>query len=338
MTNPTVGFGPIGMGVIGAGVIGRLHAQHLVSRVSGARLLAVSDVVADVARSCGEANGVTAYDNHHALLADPSIDAVVIASPPDTHAALIEDAAHAGKHVFSEKPIDCTLEKIDRAVSAVQRAGVKLQTGFNRRFDANYHAAHEAVAAGKVGRPLITHIISRDPKPPSLSNTRAVGGLFLDMTIHDFDMARFVTGSEVGSVHAVGATMLEGCGEPDTALVTLRMASGALVSIDNGHTTFGYDQRIEVFGSNGMIATTNEKPHTALLTDATGSHAILPWHFFIERYAESYVQELSAFVECIVNDTQPPVTADDGRKAVVIAFAAQRSFEEGRSVAISEVE
>ncbi len=327
----------LGFGVIGTGAIGRLHAQHLVSRVPGARLVAVSDVVAEAARSCAEATGSTPYDDHHALLADPQVEAVVIASPPDTHAAIIEDAAAAGTQIFAEKPIDCTLEKIDRAIAAVARAGVKLQIGFNRRFDANYHAVHDAVASGKIGKPLIAHIISRDPKPPVLSNTRAVGGLFLDMTIHDFDMACYLMQSDAESVYAVAGTMLEGCGEPDTAIITLRMANGALVTVDNGHTAFGYDQRAEVFGTEGMIATLNEKPHSALLTDSTGSHAVLPWHFFIERYAESYARELRAFVDCVVQDSEPLVTASDGRRAVLIAFAAQRSYDEGRPVLVREI-
>lgn len=328
----------LGFGVIGTGAIGRLHAQHLVSRVPGARLVAVSDVVAEAARSCAEATGSTAYDDYRALLTDRQVDAVVIASPPDTHAAIIVDAAAAGKQIFSEKPIDCTLDKIDRAIAAAEKAGVKLQIGFNRRFDANYHAVHEAIVAGRIGRPLIAHIISRDPRPPVLSNTRAVGGLFLDMTIHDFDMACYLTQSQVESVYTIAGTMLDGCGEPDTAIVTLRMANGALVTIDNGHTTFGYDQRAEVFGTEGMLATQNDKPHSAHLTDSTGSHAVLPWHFFIERYAESYARELRAFVECVVQDSEPLVTADDGRRAVVIAFAAQRSYDEHRPVLISEVE
>jgi myo-inositol 2-dehydrogenase/D-chiro-inositol 1-dehydrogenase len=280
---------------------------------------------------------VKSFVDHNALLADPAVDAVVIASPPDTHAAITIDAANAGKHVFTEKPVDMTFEKIDAAIAAVERAGIKLQVGFNRRFDANFKAVHDAMVSGKVGQPLICHITSRDPIPPSLSNTRAVGGLFLDMTIHDFDMACYLTQSDVESVYAIAATMLEGCGEPDTAIVTLRMANGALVTIDNSHTTFGYDQRAELFGTLGMIATSNEKPHSALLTDASGSHAVLPWHFFIERYAESYRRELEAFVECIHRDLEPPVTTTDGRRAVAIAFAAQRSYDESRPVHLIEV-
>jgi len=326
----------LGFGVIGAGAIGRLHARHLASQVEGARLVAVSDVVPEVAESCAQEAGARAYGDHRELLANPQVEAVVISSPPDTHAEIIEQAAAARKQIFCEKPIDCDLEKIDRALAAVAGAGVKLQIGFNRRFDANYNAAHEAVAGGKVGRPLIIHIVSRDPKLPVVSDTRSVAGMFLDMTIHDFDMARYLTGSEVTEVFALADRRLHDAGDLDTALVTLRFADGAYGTIDNGQTAYGYDQRVEVFGTDGMVATENERPHSATLTDSAGSHSVLPLYFFIERYAESYRRELEAFVECIQRDTEPPVTGRDGRMAVVIALAAQRSCDEGRPVPLSE--
>ncbi len=326
----------IGFGVIGAGAIGRLHARHLTSSVPGARLVAVSDVVHAAADACAQETGAKAYADPSGLLGDEQVDAIVVASPPDTHAAIIEAAAAAGKQIFCEKPVDCEINKIDRALAAVERAGVKLQIGFNRRFDANYRAAHEAVASGKVGRPLIVHIVSRDPKLPAVSDTRDVAGMFLDMTIHDFDMARYLTGSEAASVYALGGAMLDGAGELDTALVTLRMTNGAIVTIDNGQTAYGYDQRVEVFGTEGMVSTENEKPHSATLTDGAGTHSVLPLYFFIERYAESYARELRAFVECIQENTEPPVTGADGRIAAVIALAAQRSYEEGRPVVLSE--
>jgi myo-inositol 2-dehydrogenase/D-chiro-inositol 1-dehydrogenase len=326
----------VGFGVIGAGAIGRLHAQHLASRVPGARLVAVSDVVRAAAEACAEATGAAAYEDHRDLLADPQVEAVVIASPPDTHAAMIEEAAAAGKQVFCEKPIDCELDKIDRALAAVARAGVKLQIGFNRRFDANYRAVREAVVAGKIGRPLILHIISRDPTLPVVSDTRDAAGLFLDMTIHDFDMARYLIGAEVTEVRALAGRTLHDAGDLDTALITLRFASGTFGSIDNGQTAYGYDQRAEVFGTEGMVSTDNEKADHATLTDSAGSHSAVPLYFFIERYAESYLRELREFVDCIRNDTKPPVTGADGRAAVVIALAAQRSYEEDRPVLLSE--
>ena len=326
----------IGFGVIGAGAIGRLHAQHLAARIPGARLVAVSDVSREAADACAEAAGAAAYEDHRALLAHPQVEAVVIASPPDTHAALIEEAAAAGKQVFCEKPIDCALGKIDRALAAVARAGVTLQIGFNRRFDANYRAVRDAIASGKVGRPLTVHIISRDPRLPAVSGTRSVAGMFLDMTIHDFDMARYLTGSEVTEVHALAARRLHNAGDLDTALLTLRFADGAFGTIDNGQTAYGYDQRVEVFGTEGMAASENERPHSATHTDSEGSHTVLPLYFFIERYAESYLRELREFVDCLRQGAQPAVTGADGRAAVVIALAAQRSYDEGRPVLLSE--
>lgn len=326
----------IGFGVIGAGAIGRLHAQHLALSVPGTRLVAVSDVVRAAAEACAEVHGAAAYEDHRELLADPRVDAVVIASPPDTHAAIIEDAAAAGKQVFCEKPIDCTLDKIDRALATVARARIKLQIGFNRRFDANYRAVHEAISSGKIGRPLILHLISRDPQLPVVSDTRDVAGMFLDMTIHDFDMARYLMGSEATEVYALAGRMLQDAVDLDTALITLRFADGAFGTIDNGQTAYGYDQRAEVFGTDGVVASENERSYHATLTDSAGSHSPLPLHFFIERYAESYAQELREFVDCIRDDSQPPVTGADGRIAVVIALAAQRSYEEGRPVSLSE--
>ena len=326
----------IGFGVIGTGAIGRLHARHLVSSVPGARLVAVSDVVHAAADACAQDTGAKAYAGPSGLLADPQVEAVVIASPPDTHAGIIEAAAAAGKQIFCEKPIDCEIEKIDRALAAVARAGVKLQIGFNRRFDANYRAAHEAVASGKIGRPLIVHLVSRDPKLPVVSDTRNAAGLFLDMTIHDFDMARYLTGGEVTEVRALAGRMLHDAGDLDTALITLRFADGAFGTIDNGQTAYGYDQRAEVFGTEGVVATENERPNRATLTDSAGGHTALALYFFVERFAESYIAELRAFADCIRQDTEPSVSGADGRIAVVIALAAQRSYDEGRPVSLSE--
>ncbi|OGO52080.1 MAG: inositol 2-dehydrogenase [Chloroflexi bacterium RBG_16_68_14] len=325
----------IAVGLIGVGAIGRLHAKHLASRVPGASLAAVADIDRAAAEACAaECGSPDVYDQYHDLLQDPAVQAVVVCSPPDTHAQIIEEAAGSGKHVFCEKPLDCDLDKIDRALKAVSRAGVKLQVGFNRRFDANFRYVHEAVGSGKVGQPYTLRITSRDPQLPQASGSRATVGLFLDTMIHDFDMARYLTGSEVVSVYALADAMIEGSEEIDTAVATLRFASGVLGTIENGQTAYGYDQRVEVFGSKGAIAVENEKSHQVTLTDATGAHAALPLHFFVERYSASYIAELSAFVDCILGDTEPLVTGADGRIAILIALAAQRSYEEGKPVVL----
>ncbi len=326
----------IAFGVIGAGAIGRLHAQHLASRVPGASLVAIADIDRSAAERFAEQLGSPAvYTDYHDLLNNPAIEAVVISSPPETHAEIIEEAAALGKQIFCEKPIDCDLGKIDRALAAVARAGVTLQIGFNRRFDANFRSVREAIAAGKIGRPLILHIISRDPQVDVPSATPASVGMLLDMTIHDFDMARYLIGSEVTNVYTLAASTFDPAHEQlDTAVITLQFANGAYGTIDNGMTAYGYDQRVEVFGTEGAISIGNETLHRATVIDRSGSHAALPLYFFAERYGESYIAELRAFVRSVVDGTEPPVTGADGRIAVAIALAAQRSYDEGRPVPV----
>jgi myo-inositol 2-dehydrogenase/D-chiro-inositol 1-dehydrogenase len=334
----------INIGIIGTGRIGRLHAQNLVYRLPKANLVAVSDIYVDAARQVAAELGVpTVYQDHRSILEDTSVDAVLICSSTDTHAQIIEDAAAAGKQIFCEKPIALDLAKIDRALTAVERAGVKLQIGFNRRFDPNFRRLREVVATGQIGEPHILRITSRDPKPPPLEYVRVSGGIFLDMTIHDFDMARFILGSEVETIFAAGAVLVDPgigqAGDIDTTIIMLQFANGALGTIDNSRqAVYGYDQRVEVFGSMGMAACSNEKPDSAVVSNATGEHAALPLFFFVERYTESYVEELEAFVDCLVNDTLPPVTGVDGRVPVVMGYAAKLSYEERRPVRLSEVE
>ncbi len=334
----------INIGIIGTGRIGRLHARNLAYRLSGANLVAVSDIYLDAAREVAAELGVASvYRDYRRILQDTSIEAVLICSSTDTHAQIIEEAAAAGKQIFCEKPIALELDKIDQALDAVERAGVKLQIGFNRRFDPNFSRLQEAIAAGEIGQPHILRITSRDPEPPPLEYVRVSGGIFLDMSIHDFDMARFLLGSEVETVYAAGGVLVDpGIGEAgdiDTTIITLQFASGALGTIDNSRrSVYGYDQRVEVFGSKGMVACANEKPNSAVVSNASGEHAALPLFFFVERYTESYVSELEAFVDCVVNDMPPPVTGVDGRIPVVMGYAAKLSYEQSRPVRLSEAE
>ena len=235
------------------------------------------------------------------------------------------------------------LPEIDRALAAVERAGVKLQIGFNRRFDPSFRRVREMVAAGKIGQPHLLRITSRDPAPPPIEYVRASGGLFFDMTIHDFDMARYLMGSEVAQVYAVGGVRVDPAigeaGDIDTALITLVFADGALGAIDNSRrAVYGYDQRVEVFGSGGMAAAQNDALDSHVHCDAEGVHTAKPLYFFLERYAESYRAEMQAFVESICEDREPPVTGRDGRIPVLMAMAAQRSLREGRPVLLSEVQ
>lgn len=335
---------PVNIGLIGAGRIGRLHAEHLAFRLPEARLLALADVHRPAAEACAAQCQIsTIYTEYQQLLADPAIEAVVICSSTDTHARIIEEAARAGKHIFCEKPIDFALQKIDQALAAVQNAGVKLQIGFNRRFDPNFRHIYETVRRGKIGTPHLLRITSRDPAPPPLDYIKVSGGLFLDMTIHDFDMARYLIGSEVTSVYAVGGVRIDPqigtAGDIDTAVLTLEFANGVIGTIDNSRqAVYGYDQRVEVFGSEGVIWAENNTPYRTLLSNKSGAHAPLPLHFFLERYTESYIAEMRAFIACIQQDTPPPVTGLDGRIPVVMGLAAQRSYQEHRPVALQEIE
>lgn len=332
----------LNLALIGVGRIGKLHAENLVYRIPEARLVAVADVMFDAAQACADRLRVPlAVQDYRILLQRDDIDAVVICSSTDTHAQIIEEAARAGKHIFCEKPIDHDLKRIDRALAAVERAGVKLQIGFNRRFDPNFRRVRELIAAGKIGQPHILRITSRDPAPPPVSYIKVSGGLFLDMTIHDFDMARYLIG-EVQEVYAVGGVMVDpaigAAGDIDTALVTLRFENGVLGVIDNSRqAVYGYDQRVEVFGSAGMVDTQNNTPYRTVLSDKDGVHGPLPLYFFIERYAESYVSEMQAFVAAVLNDTPTPVSGLDGRAPVVIGLAAQKSLRERRPVRLEEI-
>jgi myo-inositol 2-dehydrogenase / D-chiro-inositol 1-dehydrogenase len=316
----------LGFGVIGVGAIGRLHAEHLAGRVPRARLIAVADIKAAVARNEGARLDVAAYRDHGALLADPAVAAVAICTPRGTHAQIIKDAAAAGKHIFCEKPLAGSLEEIDDATAAAARAGVLLQVGFNRRFDASFAHVHDQIAAGAIGTPQIIHIVSRDPEPSDGNASRTPDDLILETTIHDLDMARYLAGNEITSVHALGLPASEP-GRLDGAILTLRLANGVVATIDNHlRSVFGYDQRLEVFGAAGALSIANETPHRATLADKAGIVHPLPLHFFAERYVDSYIAELSAFARCVAEKTAPPVTASDGRAAVVAALAALDSL------------
>ncbi len=333
---------PIGIAVLGAGRIGRLHAELVARRVPGTRLVGVADLVADLAAKVAVPLGARAASPEE-LLSDDEVDAVAVCSSTDTHVALVVEAARAGKAVFCEKPIAHDLPGVDRALDAVRSAGVSLMVGFNRRFDPAHAAVRAAVADGEVGSPHLVRITSRDPEPPPASYALASGGIFLDMMIHDFDMARFVTGSEVSEVTAVGAVRivpeLAEVGDVDTAIVTLRHADGCITAIDNSRrAVYGYDQRVEVLGERGLAASENPHEHSALRRDAAGTRlAPLPY-FFLERYATSYARQWDAFAESLRSGAEPPTTGGDGRAALVIALAARRSLLEHRTVATSEIE
>jgi len=333
----------VNVAVIGAGRIGQLHARHLAYRVPAADIVAISDIYLPAAeKAAGELEISNVSSDYRSILEMPEIDAVIISTSTNTHAQIIEEAARAGKHVFCEKPIDFDLNRIDGALSAVKKAGIKLQVGFNRRFDPSFRRVHEVVASGEIGEPHIVRITSRDPAPPPVEYIKVSGGIFLDMTIHDFDMARFLIGSDVEEVYVAGGVLVDPAigeaGDIDTAVITLRFANGALGTIDNSReAVYGYDQRVEVFGSRGVVSAGNVYPNTATVSNAKQVSRDLPLNFFMDRYIESYIAELRSFIECVLNDSTPEVTGEDGRIPVVMGYAAQKSYKEQRPVKLSEI-
>ncbi len=333
---------PLRVGVLGTGRIGRMHAELLATRVGGATLVAVCDPAADAARAVATQLRVPAVARAAELLALPEVEAVAICSSTETHADAVVAAAEAGKAVFCEKPVALDLGEIDRALAAVERNGVPFQVGFNRRFDAAHASVRTAVSSGAIGDVHLVRISSRDPDPPPLEYARVSGGLFLDMTIHDFDMARFVTGSEVAEVYARGAVRitpeLAELGDVDTAVVTLQHEDGALTVIDNSRqAVYGFDQRVEAFGSRGMAASENPLAHTGVVRTAEGARAATLPYFFLERYIPSYVAQWEAFATAVRAGAPPPVGGADARAPIAIGLAATRSLRERRPVRVSEI-
>lgn len=333
------------VGIIGAGRIGKVHAESITKYVPNAEVKAIADpFMTEETKAWAKSMGIKdVYTDHKKILEDSEIEAVLVCSSTDTHSTMSIEAAEAGKHIFCEKPIDHNLERIYQVLDVVEKAGVKFQVGFNRRFDHNFKAVKEAVKNGKVGDPHIIKITSRDPEAPPVEYVKVSGGIFLDMTIHDFDMVRYLSGSEVEEVYAAGNVLVDPAigeaGDVDTAIVTLKFANGALGVIDNSRrAAYGYDQRAEVFGSKGSVAVSNDKNSTAVISTADGVGTEKPLYFFLERYMQSFADEIKEFIDAIVNDTEVPVTGVDGLKPVLIGLAAKKSLEEGRPVKISEID
>jgi myo-inositol 2-dehydrogenase/D-chiro-inositol 1-dehydrogenase len=334
----------INIGLIGAGRIGKLHCDNLTHFVAGAKVEAVAEVMLnDEIRQWAEKNGIKKiYDDPLKIMADRKINAVFICSSTDTHADMIIRAAGAGKNIFCEKPIHTDIQKIKEALEAVEKAGVKLMVGFSRRFDHNHKKVHDTVASGKIGRPHIIKITSRDPEGPPLSYIAVSGGIFMDMAIHDFDMARYLAGSEVTEVMAYGEVNIypdyKKYNDSDTTAILLKFENGALGLIDNSRAAhYGFDQRTEVHGDKGCVQVTNDLIDASVINTAEGAFCEKPKWFFLERYNNSYIAESQAFIDTIRNNSEPPVTGKDGLMAVYIAMAAHKSFTENRPVKLKEV-
>lgn len=332
------------VGIIGAGRIGRVHVESICTKVGNAKIKALADPFMNEetdlwAKKMGVE--ITTKD-YKEILADPEIDAVLICSSTDTHSPISVEAIQAGKHVFCEKPIDHDVAKIKEVIDALAKNPVKYQVGFNRRFDHNFEAVRDAVVAGKIGDTHIIKITSRDPEPPCADYVKVSGGMFLDMTIHDFDMVRFLAGCNAAEVYVEAAVLVDPAigeaGDVDTAVITLKMENGAIAVIDNSRqAVYGYDQRAEVFGSKGMVATGNDTASAAVISNVDGVTGEKPLHFFLERYMDAYAKEIKCFIEAIENDTETPLGVDDGLQPVLMGLAAKKSLEEHRPVKIAEV-
>ena len=334
------------IGIIGAGRIGKVHLESISYHVKNATVTAMADPFMNeetekLIRSYGVSKVTKDYKD---ILNDKDIDAGLVCSSTDTHAAISIEAINAGKHVFCEKPVDHSIEKIQAVADALkEHPDIKFQVGFNRRFDHNFAAIRKAYDDGKIGEAHILKITSRDPEPPNPAYIKVSGGIFLDMTIHDFDMACFLTDSDVEELYVNSAVLVDPAigeqGDVDTAIITMKMANGALAVIDNSRkAAYGYDQRAELFGSKGMVATSNDTVSSAVISNADGVTGEKPLFFFLERYMGSFSEEMRQFTEAVINDTEVPVGIHAGLQSVKIGLAARKSVEEHRPVKISEIQ
>lgn len=332
------------IGVMGAGRIGTIHAENIARFIPQAVLEGIVDLnlTAEQERwAKGLGSRIISRDPADLFKAS-GVDAVIICTSTDTHADLSIAAAEAGKHIFCEKPIDISIPKVKAAIAAAKKAGVVFQVGFNRRFDHNFARIREYTLAGSVGDVQMIKISSRDPAPPSPAYAAVSGGIFIDMMIHDFDMARFQAGSEIAEVYAAGAVLVDPeigkAGDVDTAMVTLRFDSGAIGVIDNSRkAVYGYDQRVEVFGSRGAAMAENDLPNTVKLYSETGVTGEKPLYFFLERYKQAFVDEMVSFVNSVQHNKPAAVSGEDGLEDIYAALAAGKSLKEKRPVMVDEI-
>jgi myo-inositol 2-dehydrogenase / D-chiro-inositol 1-dehydrogenase len=321
--------------ILGAGRIGQVHARAVAGNRE-ARLVALADALPEAATALAATYGARVADIE-TIAADPDIDAVIICTPTDTHADLIETFARVGMAIFCEKPIDLDPARVAACLKVVADTGTPLMVGFNRRFDPHFRAVQQAVAAGRIGAVEQVVLTSRDPAPPPRAYIARSGGIFRDMTIHDFDMARFLLGQEIVSVQAMASVLVDpdigAEGDFDTVSVQMQAASGAQVLIANSRrATYGYDQRIEVHGADGMLQVHNQREADIVLANADGFTAPVLHDFFMTRYLAAYATEIAAFITAISEGTEMPVTGQDGLRALELAEAAETSVKTGEIV------
>jgi len=332
----------INVAVAGLGRIGKIHLKNLVRNFSEIRVVAAMDVFDESKAIADEFNVPVFVKTFDELLAVPDLNAVVICSPTDTHADYVVKAARAGKQIFCEKPLDLSLERVQEVLEVVKETGVSLMLGFNRRFDPEFKKIKALVESDAVGDPQIIKITSRDPGPPPISYIKVSGGMFLDMTIHDFDMARYISGKKVKEVFAKATVKIDPeigkAGDVDTAVIILTFEDDSMAVIDNCRkAAYGYDQRLEVFGSKGMAQAENNFPNNHKLYTETGVSGDLPLHFFLERYDASYNQEIREFIDALVSGSAMPVDGEDGLISIAMGLAAKKSLEENRPVKMTEI-
>jgi myo-inositol 2-dehydrogenase/D-chiro-inositol 1-dehydrogenase len=332
----------INLGLLGIGRIGKIHLANVVRHFPGARVVAAmnpSEAGRSFARSL---NVPLVTDQANDVLNHPEVDAVLICTATDAHADYVVAAARAGKAIFCEKPLDLSLSKVKWTLDEVNKAGVPLMLAFNQRLDPSFQEVKNAIVGGHIGELRSIHIISRDPAPPPVTYIRSSGGLFLDMSIHDFDMARYLAGAEVEDVFAKGFNLVDPAigeaGDIDTGYIVISFKNRVTALIENSRqASYGYDQRLEAFGSKGMVRAENPLKTTTRFLDGNGVHLSRNLDFFIDRYADSYLLELSAFLDALRENKPMPITGEDGLQAMLIALAANKSMQENRPVRIREV-
>ena len=330
----------IKLGLVGAGRIGKMHAENILKNFPNVDLKTVVDLKLDFAWA--EKVGIPVMSQEVTTITnDPEIDAVVITTPSNTHVEMIKVMAEAEKHIFCEKPIAFNPDLIRQAIEVVEKARVILQVGFNRRFDPDYLKVRKMVDSGTIGQPHIVNITSRDPKRPNLEFIPGSGGLFMDFCVHDFDMIRFLTGSEVEEIYVRGANLVDPkigeFGDIDTALLTLKLSGGAIGIINVcRETNYGYDQQLEVFGSKGSISAQNRSLTSVKISCKDGVFMDQPFYSFIERYKEAYIAELNEFINCLETGKKPVVDGHDALKAVLVAVAAQQSLKLNQPVSLNK--
>ena len=332
----------VNIALLGMGRIGKIHFKNISQAFSNATIVAVADPQYDEQSFKKEYGNVFFTKDHEEAITHADVNAVLVCTPTNSHSTLVEAAASKGKHIFCEKPLDLSLKRTASLVKIVKDANVKLMLGFNRRFDPDFMQAQKTVKDGRIGNVQIVKITSRDPGLPPIDYLKNSGGLFMDMAIHDFDMARYIMGKKVVEVYAKGLVLIDdevaSAGDVDTALTTLIFEDGTYAVIDNSRkAAYGYDQRLEIFGDGGMIQVNNNHHNTNVISDEKGIHHALPLDFFMDRYAKSYMKEMEVFIEALVNNKEMPVSGEDGLEATKIAIAAKKSMQEDRPVKLSEI-